>query len=184
MPNTLELLKTRRSVKPNELAGPGPTAAEIDTILAVAARVPDHGKLSPWRFVILDAEGKAAFARRLEDLANARGDARAVAKLAKLKTPPMGIAVISSPRAHEIPEWEQLLSAGAVCTTLLYAAQALGYGANWITDWYAYDAEAKAILGAAAHEKVAGFIFIGTAKEPPLERERPDPKALTTRWAG
>ena len=183
-PEVLRFLATRRSTSAVTLTGPAPTEDEIEALIALAARVPDHGKLSPWRFVILDARAKAAFAQRLEDLANARGDTRAVAKLAKLKTPPLGIAVISSPRAHEIPEWEQQLSAGAVCTTLLYAAQALGYGANWITDWYAYDAEAKAILGAAAHEKVAGFIFIGTAKEPPLERERPDPKALTTRWAG
>ncbi len=183
-PEVLRFLATRRSASAVTLAEPAPPADDLEALIALAARVPDHGKLAPWRFVVLDKAGKAAFAQRLEDLANARGDARAVAKLAKLKTPPVGIAVISSPRDHEIPEWEQLLSAGAVCTTLLYAAQALGYGANWITDWYAYDAEAKAILGAAAHEKVAGFIFIGTAKEPPLERERPDPKALTTRWAG
>ena len=183
-PEVLRFLATRRSASAVTLTEPAPPAGELETLIALAARVPDHGKLAPWRFVVLDAEAKAAFAQRLEDLANARGDARAVAKLAKLKTPPVGIAVISSPREHEIPDWEQLLSAGAVCTTLLYAAQALGYGANWITDWYAYDAEAKAILGAAAHEQVAGFIFIGTAKEPPLERERPDPKALTTRWAG
>ena len=90
--------------------------------------------------------------------------------------------MISRPKVHEIPEWEQVLSAGAVCTTLLYAAQALGYGANWITDWYAYDAQANAILGVEAGEKVAGFIFLGTLKEPPLERERPDPAALTTVW--
>ena len=92
------------------------------------------------------------------------------------------MAVVSRPRPGEIPEWEQLLSAGAVCTTLLYAAQALGYGANWITDWYAYDDEAKAILGLESEERVAGFIFLGTPKEPPQERERPDPAGLITAW--
>ena len=91
-------------------------------------------------------------------------------------------AVVSAPRPHDVPEWEQVLSAGAVCTGLLYAALALGYGANWITDWYAYDDDAKAILGLKAGENVAGFIFIGTAKEPPMERERPDSQALTTVW--
>ena len=94
----------------------------------------------------------------------------------------MGVAVVSSPKAGEIPEWEQLLSAGAVCATLLHAAQALGYGANWITDWYAYDREATAILGLAEGERVAGFIFIGTPREPPQERERPEVSALTSTW--
>ncbi|WP_310542708.1 nitroreductase family protein, partial [Phenylobacterium sp.] len=104
------------------------------------------------------------------------------AKLGKLKIPPLGVVVVSRPRTGEIPQWEQLLSAGAVCTTLLYAALALGYGANWITDWYAYDEEAKAILGLEPAEKVAGYIFLGTPKEPPQERERPNVAALITAW--
>ncbi|WP_312162843.1 nitroreductase [Phenylobacterium sp.] len=181
-PELLGFLATRRSSSAVTLAEPAPAAGEIDALIRLAARAPDHGKLAPWRFIILRDEGKAEYAARLEALAQSRGDARAAAKLAKLKIPPMGIAVVSAPRAHEIPEWEQVLSAGAVCTGLLYAAQALGYGANWITDWYAYDDEAKAILGLAPSEKVAGFIFIGTAKEPPQERERPDSQALTTVW--
>jgi nitroreductase len=132
--------------------------------------------------VILDAERKAAFAAALEQLADARADAPAVAKLAKLKAPPLCVAVISSPKAGAIPEWEQRLSAGAVCTTLTYAALAMGFGANWITDWYAYDAEAGAILGLGPDERVAGYILIGTPKEPPLERERPDPAHLAAPW--
>lgn len=181
-PEVLHFLARRRSSSAVTLAAPGPSADEVEALIALAARVPDHGKLSPWRFVILDSEGKAAFAARLEAIANARGDAKSVAKLAKLKLPPMGIAVVSRTRQHEIPLWEQELSAGAVCTTLLYAAQALGYGANWITDWYAYDAQATAVLGLSPEERVAGFIFIGTTAEAPLERERPDPAALTTLW--
>jgi nitroreductase len=181
-PELLTFLATRRSASAVTLTTPAPAADEVEALIALAARVPDHGKLAPWRFVILEGEAKAQYAARLEALAQGRGDARAAAKLAKLKTPPMGIAVVSRVRAHEIPEWEQVLSAGAVCTTLLYAAQALGYGANWITDWYAYDEEAKAILGLSPEERVAGFVFIGTAKERPLERERPDPGALTSVW--
>lgn len=181
-PDVLRFLATRRSASAVTLTGPGPSAEEITTLIALASRVPDHGKLAPWRFIILEGAGKAAYAAQLEALAQSRNDARAAAKLVKLKTPPMGIAVVSSPRAHEIPEWEQLLSSGAVCTTLLYAALAMGYGANWITDWYAYDDDAKAILGLGAGENVAGFVFIGAAKDPPLERERPDPTALTTVW--
>lgn len=180
----LSFLATRRSASAVTLDGPAPSEQQIADLIRLAARVPDHGKLAPWRFIVLDGVGKADYAARLEALAISRGDARAAAKLGKLKTPPMGIAVISSPRAHEIPEWEQVLSAGAVCTTVLYAAQALGYGANWITDWYAYDDEAKAILGLTPSEKVAGFIFIGTAKEPPQERERPDVTRLVTIWRG
>ena len=181
-PNVLSFLATRRSASAVTLSAPAPTPAELDALLRLAARVPDHGKLARWRFILLEGEAKAAYAAELEALANARGDNRAVAKLGKLKIPPLGVAVVSSPRPHEIPEWEQVLSAGAVCTTLLYAAQALGYGANWITDWYAYDAEAKTILGLAPSEQVAGFILMGTAKEPPQERERPDVAGLLTRW--
>ncbi|MDP2010482.1 MAG: nitroreductase [Phenylobacterium sp.] len=181
-PEVLAFLATRRSASAVTLAEPAPTASELDALLQLAARVPDHGKLAPWRFIILEPAAKAVFADRLEALANSRGDARAAAKLGKLKIPPLCVAVVSRPRAGEIPEWEQLLSVGAVCTTLLYAAQALGYGANWITDWYAYDDEAKVILGLEPAEKVAGYIFLGTPKEPPQERERPDVAALITAW--
>jgi nitroreductase len=181
-PDVLTFLATRRSASAMSLAEPGPNAAELADLIRLAARVPDHGKLAPWRFIILEGEDKAAFAARLEALAQARGDARAAAKLGKLKAPPLGVAVVSSLAAGDIPEWEQLLSAGAVCTTLLYAAQASGYGANWITDWYAYDAEARALLGLTPDERVAGYLFMGTVKDAPLERERPDPTALTHRW--
>lgn len=183
-PETLDLLLRRRSSSAKAMGEPGPSAEEIQTILAAGIRVPDHGKLAPWRFVILEGPAKAAFAGGLDALAQARGDSTAASKLAKLKTPPLAIAVISAPRAAKIPEWEQVLSAGAVCTTLTYAAMAMGFGTNWITDWYAYDPEACALLGLAADEKVAGFILVGTPREPPLERERPDSTALTSHWAG
>ncbi|MCI3132651.1 nitroreductase family protein [Phenylobacterium aquaticum] len=181
-PDVLAFLATRRSASALALAEPAPNADELADLIRLAARVPDHGKLAPWRFIILEGEDKAAFAARLEALAQARGDGRAAAKLGKLKAPPLGVAVVSSPVGGDIPEWEQLLSAGAVCTTLLYAAQAAGFGANWITDWYAYDAEATAILGLTPGERVAGYVFLGTVKDAPLERERPDPAALTQRW--
>lgn len=181
-PEVLEFLALRRSTSAVALSEPPPSAEELAALLRVAARAPDHGKLAPWRFIVLEPATKSVFAERLEALARSRGDERAVAKLAKLKIPPLGVAVVSRAVAAEIPEWEQELSAGAVCTTLLYAAQALGYGANWITDWYAYDDEAKAILGLSPGENVAGFIFLGTSKEPPLERERPDVDSLTTAW--
>lgn len=181
-PEVLNFLALRRSASAVALAEPAPDAGELAALLRLAARVPDHGKLVPWRFVILERDAKSVFAERLDALAQSRGDARAAAKLAKLRVPPLGVAVVSKIAVGDIPEWEQVLSAGAVCATLLYAAQAMGYGANWITDWYSYDAEARALLGLAADERVAGFIFIGTAKDAPLERERPDPAVLTKYW--
>ena len=181
-PEVLTFLARRRSASALKLAAPGPDAAQVQDLLRLACRVPDHGKLAPWRFILLEGPDKAAFADRLDALARARGDERAAGKLGKLRTPPMGIAVISAPREADIPEWEQVLSAGAVCMTLVCAAQAMGFGANWITDWYAYDAEARACLGVAATEKVAGFILLGSPSEPPRERERPDPAGRVSRW--
>ncbi|WGM39130.1 nitroreductase [Caulobacter sp. NIBR1757] len=180
----LDFLARRRSASALTLAAPGPTDAQLADLLRLAARAPDHGKLAPWRFIILTGEGKAAFAAGLEAIAAGREDAvKLTAKLGKLKAPPMGVAVVSSPRPGEIPEWEQLLSAGSVCTNLLHAATAMGYGANWITDWYAYDDEARALLGLTTDEKVAGYVFIGTACEAPAERVRPEAAALTSVWS-
>lgn len=182
-PEVLHFLARRRSASAVTLAEPAPSAAELEALLRIAVRVPDHGKLSPWRFVVLSGEAKAQAAARLEALAAGRGDARWVAKLVKLKVPPLAVVVVSRARAGlDIPEWEQQLSAGAVCTLLLISAQAMGYGANWITDWYSYDAEARAILGLSADERIAGVVMLGTAKEAPLERERADAAALTSVW--
>lgn len=183
-PETLAFLARRRSASAVLLAEPAPGEEELALLLRLAARVPDHGKIRPWRFIVLKGEAKTAFAARLEALANGRGDTQAAAKLAKLKTPPLAVAVVYSPRQAPIPEWEQILSAGAVCTNLLYAATAMGYGANWITDWYAYDAEACAALGLTGAEQVAGFVFMGSLAEPPVERERPQIGELITYWAG
>lgn len=181
----LDFLTRRRSAPAPTLQAPGPAGAELDRLLRIAARVPDHGKLGPWRFIILEDGYKAAFADRLAEITEGRPDrTKAIAKLAKLRTPPMGVAVVTRTVQGEIPEWEQIMSAGAVCTTLLYAAHAMGYGANWITDWYAYDEQARAALGLSPAERVAGFIFIGTPSEAPLERDRPDVAARTSRWRG
>lgn len=179
----IDFLARRRSASALTLRAPGPSAAELADLLRLAARAPDHGKLNPWRFIVLQGEAKTAFADRLEALAAGRPDAtKAHAALGKLKAPPLAVAVVSSPVDGQIPEWEQQMSAGAVCTLLLTAAAAMGYGANWITDWYAFDAEALGALGVAAGERLAGFLYIGTASEPPQERVRPETAALTTVW--
>ena len=177
----LALLAARRSSSSQTLTRPGPTPAQLDTLLRLAARTPDHGKLFPWRFVVIQGEAKARFVEDLRGMAGRHEQPdKALAVLAKVANPPVTVAVISSPQAAKIPLWEQELSAGAVCMTLLIACHAMHFGASWITDWYAFDPEALALVGVRAGERVAGYIHIGTPTETPLERVRPDLSALTT----
>ena len=184
-PQTLAFLARRRSASALALREPAPSDAELATLLRLAARVPDHGKLSPWRFVVLRGEAKRRFIGGLEAIAEGRPDGeRLKAKLGKLKAPPLSVAVVSRLSPGDIPEWEQRLSAGAACMTLVIAAQAMGYGANWITDWYAYDADATRLLGLREGELVAGYVHLGTSAEPPLERVRPDVGAIVEAWGG
>jgi len=184
-PSTLAFLARRRSASAMALTAPAPSDAELATLLRLATRVPDHGKLSPWRFVVLKGDAKRRFIAGLEAVAATRPDGeRLKAKLGKLKAPPLTVAVISHVTPADIPEWEQRLSAGAVCMTLIIAAQAMGYGANWITDWYAYDDAAGALLGLGEGERVAGFVHLGTSAETPLERVRPDVAAIVSEWQG
>jgi nitroreductase len=184
-PATLAFLARRRSAAALTLIAPGPSEAELADMLRLATRIPDHGKLAPWRFVVLRGEAKRRFEAKLEAIAEQRaGGEKLKTKLGKLKAPPLTVAVISRYTPGDIPEWEQRLSSGALCMTLIVAAQAMGYGANWITDWYAYDDEARAALGLAPGELVAGFVHLGTCAEPPLERVRPDLAALVTDWTG
>ncbi len=187
MPDALQLLKTRRSVKPIELNGPGPGAAEIDTLLTIASRVPDHGKLTPWRFIVFTGDARLA-----------AGDAIAAAFRAdhpeataeqidferkRLARAPLVIAVVSRAAPHvKIPEWEQQLSAGAASMSLVFAAHALGYAANWITEWYAYDRRVLDKLGLSAHERVAAFVHIGTPARPPEDRPRPQLDTIVTHY--
>ena len=175
-------LARRRSAPAQSLTAPGPSPAEIERILQLGARTPDHGKLFPWRFVVMGPQSRADLARALAPLAAHQLDPGKAAKvLSKLTAPPLTILVLSVPIAgHKVPEWEQRLSAGAVCMNLEHAANALGYAASWITDWYSYDPAALALYDVRAGERVAGFIHIGTLAEPPLERPRPDVAALTT----
>jgi nitroreductase len=181
-PGALALLARRRSSSAQGLGEPGPSPEQIETLLRLGSRVPDHGKLAPWRFVVIDAGAKPKLLEDLRALAPGQKEPDvAVAKLAKLAAAPVTILVVSRTQSgSNIPVWEQELSAGAVCMTLLIAAQAMGFGANWITDWYAYDPEARRRFGLAADERVAGFIHVGTPAEAPLERPRPDLDGLVT----
>ena len=187
MPDALELLKTRRSVKPMELAGPAPTAAEIDTLIAVASRVPDHGKLTPWRYIVFEGDARLAAGDAIADAFRAaRPDAtpdQIDFERKRLARAPLVIAVVSRAAPHvKIPEWEQQLSVGASTMNLVWAAYALGYAASWITEWYAYDRAVLDALGLSAHERIAGFVHIGRPAKPPEERDRPALETIVTRF--
>jgi len=180
----LDFLALRRSASAPTLKAPPPSHEELADLMRLAARVPDHGKLSPWRFIVLEGEAKAAFEAAVDGLAASAPDPeKAKGAMFKLRIPPLAVVVVSRFIPGKIPEWEQRMSAGAVCMTLVNAAQAMGYGANWITDWYSYDQRVWALLGLEADERIAGFVYLGTAGETPLERVRPDVAALTKWWS-
>jgi nitroreductase len=178
MLDALHLLKTRRSIKPGELSGPGLADTEIDTLLTIASRVPDHGKLVPWRFIVFEGNARleagaaiaAAFRAKYPDAAPEQIDY----ERNRLARAPLVIAVVSRAAPHvKIPEWEQVLSAGAAAMSLVVAAHALGFAASWITEWYAYDRAVLDALGLAPHEKIAGFVHIGRPAAPAEDRARP-----------
>ena len=169
-------LALRRSAPAQALTAPGPSPVEVERILQLGARTPDHGKLFPWRFVVMGPRSRAALAERLAPHADRQADpAKARKVLSKLTAPPLTILVVSAPvEGHKVPVWEQQLSAGAVCMNLGHAATAMGYATSWITDWYSYDPQTIALMGLIPGERVAGFIHVGTLAEPALERPRPD----------
>jgi nitroreductase len=188
MPDALQLLKTRRSVKPMELTGPGPSQDEITTLLSLASRVPDHGKLAPWRFIVFegaarDAAGEAIAAAFADGRADATPEQIAFERK-RLSRAPLVIAVVSRAGPHvKIPEWEQQLSAGASAMSLVIAAHAMGYAASWITEWYAYDRRVLESFGVGANERVAGFVHIGRPAKPPEDRDRPKLDTIVTHFS-
>ena len=189
MPDALQLLKTRRSVKPIELTGPPPSAAEIDTLLAIASRVPDHGKLTPWRFIVFEGAARLAAGEKIAAMFRVdRPDAtpdQIEFERKRLARAPLVIAVVSRAAPHvKIPEWEQQLSAGASAMSLVFAAHAVGLAASWITEWYAYDRRVLDALGLAPNERIAGFVHIGRPLKPPEDRDRPKLADIVTRYGG
>jgi nitroreductase len=183
----LGLLLSRRSGSAKRMMGPGPTAAELHVIFAAATRVPDHGKLTPWRFIVFEGDGRARFGDILAACARAASpeadDERLRLERERFLRAPVVVAVISRVREGiPIPEWEQMLSAGACGMTLVLAAHALGYVANWITEWCAYDACVRENLQLGDGERVAGFIYIGKSAVPLEDRPRPDFHTLVTRF--
>jgi len=188
-PDLTAFLETRRSNLAKAMRGPGPSSDELARLLKIAARVPDHRKLTPWRFIIFQDEARqgigahirSAFEAANPDAPQDRKDFEAE----RFMRAPLVVAVVSAPKdcPRGTPKWEQELSAGAVCYNLLLGAQSLGYGAQWLTEWYVYDAAVTAAMGLTESERVAGLIYIGTADTAPQERARPDASEKTVFWS-
>jgi len=182
----LALLQTRRSGRPRDLAAPGPNPGELDSILAIAMRTPDHGKLHPWRFVHVRRDQRVAFAALLQAAYRAdnpepgRLEIEAAERFAH-QAPELIVALSSPTPGHKIPVWEQELSCGAACMNLLLAAHAHGFAAGWVTGWAAYSPQVLAAFGAPP-ERIAGFIFIGTPGAELEERLRPEPSEVVSLW--
>ncbi|MGH6872674.1 MAG: nitroreductase family protein [Rhizomicrobium sp.] len=186
-PQALNLLLSRRSGSAKTMTGPGPNPDELREILAAGARVPDHGKLAPWRFILFEGEARARMGALLADVVReTEPDANAVRldiERQRFLRAPVVVGVVSRVTAGiKIPEWEQELSAGAVCQTMLIAAHSLGYVANWITEWCAYDRRVLDRLGLAANERIAGYLYFGKAAALLEERVRPELDGLITRF--
>src|SRR3569623_563638 len=187
MPDALELLKTRRSLKPIEMTGPGPSAAELDTILTIGSRVPDHGKLAPWRFIVFEGDGRARAGEIFAKLFAQKNPQATPDQIEKERTrfsqAPLVIAVVSKTVEHfKVPAWEQELSAGASAMNVIHAATALGYVCDWVTGWLAFDRDVMNALGLAPNEKNAGFIHISKATKTIEDRPRPPLGEIVTRF--
>lgn len=189
MPETIKFLLKRRSIVAANLKDPGPDDHQLKTLLRIAARVPDHGKLAPWRFILFQGQARAEFGSKLSQIAKLNDpdatDERIDLEAGRFMRAPLVIAVISKCKSHpKIPQWEQLLSVGAVCQNLVVAASAMGFGVQWITEWYAYDDAVRGVLKLEEAEKIAGFVYIGSSDITPEDRKRPDLDQLITHWPG
>jgi nitroreductase len=183
MSDLLTFLKTRRSVKIPNLVEPGPTHAQIEEMLGIASRVPDHGKLAPWRFIVLEGDARQAAGVLLKKAYEAENpdadEERLNFEARKFTLAPLVIAIVSRIKDGK-PEWEQILSAGVVCYNLELAAAALGFSSDWLTEWYSYSPAFQKLMGLEDGERFAGFIHVGTAGKKPEERERPSISDIVT----
>lgn len=189
MPDALTLLTTRRSIAPAFLDAPGPDADQLRTMLTIASRVPDHGKLAPWRFIVFQGEARRRAGERLAERAAERDPSLSPDRIEeernRLARAPLVVAVVSRAAEHvKIPIWEQQLSARAAAMNLVHSAHALGFAASWLTEWISYDEEAGRILGLNPGERFAAIVHIGTPTVPPQDRPRPALEDIVTSWDG
>jgi nitroreductase len=187
MTEARDFLKTRRSISAAFLDEPAPTDAELAEILTIASRVPDHGKLTPWRFIVFRGDARCsageALARRYAELHPEADDKQLEEERSRLAKAPLVVAVVSRTAPHvKIPEFEQLLSAGAAAMNLIHGAHALGFAAQWVTGWIAFDEGASRILGLQPSERVVAVVHIGTATVPPVDRPRPPLAEIVSEW--
>ncbi|MGQ2902364.1 MAG: nitroreductase family protein [Neoaquamicrobium sediminum] len=187
--SVIDFMLARKSAPIPELNEPAPSDEEIRTMLTIASRVPDHGRLAPWRFILYRGAARdrigEMLAARAEEREGPLTDGRRQQELARFSRAPLVIGVVSVPRENpKIPQWEMFLSGGAAAMNLVIAANALGYGTNWITNWYSDDEEGRRILGLAPQERVVGFVHIGTFSGEAPERPRPDVDTLYSEWSG
>ncbi|MGE3874713.1 MAG: nitroreductase [Parvibaculaceae bacterium] len=185
--SAISLLKTRKSASVKAMVAPGPTPEQLKTILEIAVRVPDHGKLTPWRLVLFEGEARRKFGEviktRWQELHPEHGPDSLAFQAGLFLRAPTVLVIVSKAGPHvKIPEWEQLLSAGALTQNILLAAAALGVGAQWNTDWIAYDPQIMKAMGLTATEKIVGVVYLGTPAAALEDRPRPDPESLITRW--
>ncbi len=183
----LSLLKTRRSTVAKAMVPPGPSPEQTQELLEIAARVPDHGKLAPWRFLLFEGKARsefgAALAARFQELHPETGEDLIAFEAARFERAPLVIGVVSKVTPDiKIPEWEQQLSAGAVCQNLLIAATAMGFAAQWLTEWYAFDDQIAQVLGLGADERIAGFVYVASRAGDLTERARPDLSERISHW--
>jgi nitroreductase len=187
MIDAIQLLKTRKSISAQFIGAPAPSRAQIEEMLTIASRVPDHGKLTPWRFIVFEGEARVAASAALARLYAAKNpdaDAKRIEEEGqRLARAPLVIAIVSKAAPHvKIPEYEQLLSGAAAAMNLELAAQGLGFASQWTTDWFAYDPEAGKLLGLQPGERFIGFVHVGTPSVPPVDRPRPALADVVTWW--
>ncbi|MEM9707053.1 MAG: nitroreductase [Pseudomonadota bacterium] len=185
--STISLLRERRSTAADFLGEPGPDEAAVQSILAAASRVPDHRRVTPYRFVVFRGDARAragdVLARNYKASEPEANAERVEKERLRFLRAPVVVAVVSAVNFdHKTPEWEQILTAGAACQNMLIAASAHGFAAQWLTEWYAYDRDVLEAFGLAQKERIAGFVYIGTASQPPKERARPDLSALISEF--
>jgi nitroreductase len=187
MVDAVHLLKTRKSLPSGFLAEPGPSEAQLMEMLAIATHVPDHGKLAPWRFIVVSGDARRQAGERVGAIFRAKNPdapaAQVEAEAGRFQRAPVTVIVVSSAAPHvKIPEWEQVLSAGNTALSLLFAAHALGFSGHWTTGFVAYDADARRAMGLQEWERIVAVVEIGTPTAPPKERPRPDLAGIVSRW--
>ena len=186
--DTIDFLTTRRSTVARMMDGPGPGDEDLRKIMEAGMRVPDHGRLTPWRFIVIRGEARDTIGNVIADAFRKNNpdaiEEQIEIEQERLTRAPVVIAVVSKVhRGHKIPEWEQVLSSGAACQTMLIAAQSMGYAAQWLTEWYAYDADVKTAIGAEADDEIAGFLYLGNATGELSDRARPDYDDIVSEWS-